>query len=270
LGVREHIDRPPSVMVGVVGCGAVGSAICSAIDSGEVPAELVAVCDSDAGRAQEVVWSMKHATRSMTLAGLVASCRLVVEATNPLSAASVALQALDGGCDVVLTNPVAVLRRPELPSTAEVRGLAVHIVPALVPGISEIMAVMQAEEGQAVLRIIVPESEAGQALAVQAAPGPDGVAFTGTPSEAALAAPRYENLIGLFAAAARPDRSRVEIVIDPEGEEPVLSVHTTFSAEGSSGQSVWRQRIGKGAADRTVALYAIALLKKILSGLKVG
>jgi len=270
LGVMEHIERPPALRVGVVGCGAVGSAVCRAIDSGQVPAELVAVCDSDAGRAQEVIWNLKHATRSMTLAGLIASSRLVVEATNPLAASSIALQALNGGCDVLLTNPVAVLRKPELRPTAEARSLAIHIVPALVPGVSEIMAVMHGAQGEAVLRISVPASEAGQALIVQATPGPDGVAFRGTPSEAAQVAPRYENLIALFAAAAGPERGTVEVAIDPGAQEPVLTVRTAFSGEGCSGQSVWQQQIGKGAADRTVALCTMALLKKIVSGLKVG
>jgi aspartate dehydrogenase len=270
LGILEHIERPAALRVGVVGCGAVGSAVCRAIDSGEVPAELVAVCDSDGARAQEVIWSLKHATRSMTLAGLIASSRLVVEATTPLAASSIALQALDGGCDVLLTNPVAVLRKPELRPTAEARSLAIHVVPALVPGVSEIMAVTHGAQGEAVLRIGLTASEADQAFAVQAAPGPDGVAFRGTPTEAAQAVPRYENLIALFAAAAGPQRGTVEVAIEPPEREPVLTVRTTFSGEGCSGQSVWQQQIGKAAADRTVALCTIAVLKKIVSGLKVG
>jgi len=269
LGLLEHIERPPALRVGVIGCGAVGVAVCRAIDEGQVRAELAAVCDSDAARAQALIWSLKHPTRSMTLAGLIASSQLVVEATNSLAAAAIAVQALDGGCDVMLTNPVAILRKPELVSTAEVRGLAVWVVPALVPGLGEVRALMQSGSGQAALRLSIPASDADPDLLARAEESPEGVAFAGTPSEAAIAVPRYENLIAAFAAAGARG-GRVEIAVDPGAEKPLLSVTTSFWSEGHGGSAAWQQPAGRAASDRTVALHTIAMLQRIVSGLKVG
>ena len=108
--------------VGVVGCGMVGGAICRSVDARPLEAELHAVHDLDATKVQALMWSLKHRAQSMTLPGVAATCDLVVEATNPQSAPDIIRHALDGGCDVLVTNPAALADREDLVRMATERG----------------------------------------------------------------------------------------------------------------------------------------------------
>lgn len=275
MSLLEHVERPPLLRVGLVGCGAVGSAIARAIDSGDIRAELTAVCDADESRSQALVWGVTHTTRSMTLPGLIRSCQLVVEATNPAAATSIILQALDGGCDLLVTNPAALLPRLEVLRTAEQRGLAVYVPTGSLVGLEAVESGEQLTE--AVFTIEMPVQELVTIpLAKERGIEPETlteatVIFEGSPSEAARTASPLANMIATFALALPdPTAGRVTLVASPEAKEFSYGIQVRSGTVNAS--SVWQTSSGRmhETVDGATSLAAMAALKRIVGALKLG
>lgn len=274
MSLLEQVERPPLLRVGLVGCGAVGSAIARAIDSGEIEAELTAVYDADESRTQALVWSLSHATRSMTLAGLIRSSQVVVEATNPAAATSIILQALDGGCDVLVTNPAAVLARREMIHVAQQRGLAIYVPAASLVGL-EAMASMEVSE--AVFTIEMPTDQVGT-LSLPPRPGVEpgsqdqaAVVFEGSAADGAKVGGPLANMIATFALAL-PESAvgRVKIVANPDAKD--FSYGMEVRSKEVSAYCVWHTQAGRmyETANRATSLAAMAALRRMVSALKVG
>jgi len=274
VSLLEHIERPPLLRVGLVGCGTVGSPIAKAIDSGDIKAELTAVCDVDESRTQALVWSLSHTTRSMTLPGLVRSCQLVVEATNPAAATSIIIQSLDGGCDLLVTNPAALLPRIDILRTAEQRGLAVYVPSGFLVGLEAIRAAEQPVEA-----VFTVEMPADQVVALSL-PGEKidlasitevTVIFQGAASELARAASPLANMAAAFALALPdPAGALVRFVASPEAKE--FSYGMQVRSNAGSASSIWQTPSGRmfETADRATTLAAMSTLRGIVSPLKLG
>ena len=76
--------------IGLVGCGAIGTEIAKAIDSGEIDANLVAVCDHNPATAIALIDSLQAKPIKAKLDELVSLSDLVVEAASQKAVPAIA------------------------------------------------------------------------------------------------------------------------------------------------------------------------------------
>jgi aspartate dehydrogenase len=265
----EFAEAAPDLTVGVVGCGAIGSSICFALDEGQIAADLVAVCDHDHSRAERIVWGLKRGVRSMTLPGLVSSAQLIVEATNPQSAPTILEQALAGGRDILLTNPVALLGRQDIVQTAAARKIGIHIPSGLVPGIDSLRLGTDEQVTKIELFICVPAS-AVPASAQQESKGPERI-FSGGPEQAVKALPMLGNMVATAVLVGKGTRdASVSVIADPLAEAVSVEVQADIGGPRFTGRWDFPGTDLRAVCDTFMARSAIATLKRIASALKFG
>jgi aspartate dehydrogenase len=265
----EFAEAAPDLTVGVVGCGAIGSSICLALDEGQVSASLVGVCDQDHSRAERIVWGLKRGVRSMTLPGLVSSAQLVVEATNPQSAPTILEQTIAGGRDILLTNPVALLDRQDIVQTAAAGRIGIHIPSGLVPGIDSLRLGADEQVTNIDLFICVPAS-AVSGSAQQELKGPERI-FLGSPEQAVKAFPLLGNIVAtavLVVTGARD--ASVTVIADPLAEAVSVEAQADIGGPRFTGRWDFPGTDLRAVCDTFMARSAIATLKRLASALKFG
>jgi len=101
------------VRIGIVGCGAIGSAIAQAIDRDYANvARVVALAEQDRTRAQALRRSLRSRPALVSLPQLIRRSDLVIEAAAASIAARVARLALSANRDVLIMSTGGLLRAP--------------------------------------------------------------------------------------------------------------------------------------------------------------
>ncbi len=97
--------------IGLLGCGAIGTQIALAIDSGKIPATLTHVYDQDKERAESLVSKLKSTPEIVTNSHLLSSnpIDLVVEAASQDAVRDVALSVLQNRKDLMIMSVGALL-----------------------------------------------------------------------------------------------------------------------------------------------------------------
>ena len=203
--------------VGVIGVGAVGRQICHAVDSGQVDADLTAVFDAREERVQQLLYQLKRVTRSMTLVGLVSSADLVVEATTPQAAGDMVMAALNGGKDVLVTNPGALLANEVLVRLAQERGVTIYLPSLELAGMDALKVAAQGRVDSCLLTVTAHPRclEGSAALGGQNVQGQEVDLFQGTAADAARAfAPLANQLAVAILGGLGPTRTTVRVRAD--------------------------------------------------------
>ena len=97
--------------IGLLGCGAIGTQIALAIDSGKIPATLTHVYDQDKERAESLVSKLKSTPEIVNNSHLLSSnpIDLVVEAASQDAVRDVALSVLQNRKDLMIMSVGALL-----------------------------------------------------------------------------------------------------------------------------------------------------------------
>ena len=97
--------------IGLLGCGAIGTQIALAIDSGKIPATLTHVYEQDKSRAESLVSKLKSAPEIVTNSHLLSSnpVDLVVEAASQDAVRDVSLSVLQNRKDLMIMSVGALL-----------------------------------------------------------------------------------------------------------------------------------------------------------------
>ena len=247
--------------IGVVGCGRVGTAICRAIDAGIVHADLAAVCDLEAARVQRLVFGLKRPTRSMSLAGLVASVAMVIEATNRHAAPQVMMAAINGGRDLLVTNPAAVFARDDFPRLAHERGLTIFAVNSLLAGASLFSTPGSSSGTLLSLTLTCPPAVLADAPFLRGRDLKAGseplLVFQGEAVDAMAAIPAVANLVAsamlgagdaelLVRVRADPSSSATDIELLANADQQQTAIRSCVPADGSD--PVHPEIVGAAAA----------------------
>lgn len=133
--------------IGLVGCGAIGSEIAVAIDSGRVNAELVTVYDAYRERASALAGRLKSApvvAESIDALLLASDVDLVVEAASQQAVRDYARSILEHGKDLMVMSVGALLDDAlyaELCSLLERHGVRLYLPTGAIAGIDAIRSV---------------------------------------------------------------------------------------------------------------------------------
>ncbi|MDR0767233.1 MAG: aspartate dehydrogenase [Methanosarcinales archaeon] len=101
------------IKIGIIGCGFIGTQICSAIDSGAVPAEIFGIFDFSEAKADDVLKLLKNGQpKKCTPEEMIESCDLIVECASQDAVLKYALPAAENGVDLMILS-VGAFQNPD-------------------------------------------------------------------------------------------------------------------------------------------------------------
>jgi aspartate dehydrogenase len=281
------------IRVGVVGCGAIGTEICGAIDRDEfagrtldLDMELRWLIDAHPERIEQFCESLRRApaltrTDSSDLVAILDEVDLVIECASQAAVREYLLPALGAGKDVMIMSVGALICDPglfeEIERLAKEQGGKVYIPSGAIAGLDGLKS--GAIGGIQSVHLTTrkpPRGFAGNAY-VQAqgielsALKAEQTLFIGSAREAVARFPENVNVAAsLSLAGIGPEATKVQIVADPAAKENQHEIE----ARGEFGQlSVLVRNVTSKSNPKTsylAALSAIATLKRISYPIRVG
>jgi len=265
--------------IGLVGCGAIGTEIAKAIDSEEIDADLVAVCDHNPETAAALINGLQRKPVKAKLEDLVGLSDLVVEAASQRAVPAIARATLVKGKSLMIMSVGALA---DLEFYKEVKKLAIeHGSKVYIPSgaISGLDGLKSASIGT-IRKVTLTTTKNPSGLEgapyieennidLKALTGAR-VIFEGTAAEAVKAFPANVNVAATLCLAARDGEVQVKIIADPNIK---VNRHEIL-AEGDFGRiTTLVENVPSPRNPKTsylAALSAIATLRSIVEPLKIG
>ncbi len=265
--------------IGLVGCGAIGTEIAKAIDSGVIDADLVAVCDHNPATAAALIESLRRKPVKAGLEDLVNLSDVVVEAASQKAVPAIARAALAKGKRLMIMS-VGALADPvlfqEVKSLAREHGSQVYIPSGAISGLDALKSASMGTIRKVTLTTTKnPNGLKGapyileKKIDLEALTGPTEI-FEGSAAQAVKAFPANVNVAATLYLAAGESDVRVKIVADPD-------IHVNrheIVVEGDFGRISTRvENVPSPRNPRTsflAALSAIATLRSIVEPVKIG
>lgn len=266
--------------VGVVGCGAIGSIICRALDTEIEGAELTAIHEHHIENIESLCRELSCEPKIMRISEMVNEVDLVVESAAPAAVSQAAIPALENGCDVMILSEGALVDSDlldRLLSLAREHNCRIYLPSGAVAGIDGIKSASVAGIDSVTLTTTKPpKGLAGSPYVVENNIDLDSfneptVIFDGSASQAVKGFPANVNVAAAISLAGiGVDRTRVRIAVDPgadrnQHEIDVVGDFGRFSAKVENIPSPENPKTSYLAA-----LSAVATLKKIASPLQIG
>ena len=265
--------------IGVFGCGAIGSAICRAIDDGVIDADLVAICDRDPA-IEHLADSLATHPEAMNIRRMAKSVDIVVEAASQNAVRRVASAVLSAGCDLMVMS-VGAFSDAELLGNLKDLALRnrcrIYIPSGAVAGIDGIKSAKIGGIESVVLTTRKPPSGFSGAPYVEAhgidlsSLSEETLLFEGSAADAVQAFPANVNVAGTISLAGIGyEDTVVRIIADPGTTRNVHEIEV----KGEFGVlTVKNENLPSPMNPKTsyiAVLSAIATLKKLTEPVWVG
>ncbi|MBE0524723.1 MAG: aspartate dehydrogenase [Methanosarcinales archaeon] len=266
--------------VGVVGCGAIGSIICRALDTGITGAQLLAVHEHHIELADQLCETLSRPPSLMKIREMVKKVDLIVEAASPEAVPQVAIPALEKGCDVMIMSVGALVDSEllnKLISLAEEHNCKIYLPSGAVAGVDGIKSASSANIYSVTLTTTKPpKGLAGAPFVVENNIDPykfktPTIIFEGTAKEAVKAFPANVNVAATISLAGiGVDKTHVKIKVDPtiDRNRHEIKVEGDFGTFTTLVENIPSPENPK--TSYLAPLSAIATLRKIASPLQIG
>lgn len=224
--------------IGLVGCGNIGADICIALHKGDIPAEVVALCDVDPDRAGVLLRTFQLSATVCTLDELAAQVDFIVECAVGSAVKDVMEAAVRHHKDCLIMSVGGLMVLPAELAQARKSGIQVRIPSGALCGLDGIRAAM--EGGLHMVTLTTrkpPEGLAGAPYLVENNISIDNltepkVVFEGNALEAVKAFPANVNVAGaLSLIGIGPEETKVCVIADPNATRNSHEV----DAEGAFG-----------------------------------
>ncbi len=264
---------------GLIGCGAIGSEIARAFDSGVIKGRLACVYDADEGRARALAGSMKQRPEvSASAPHLIGKADFVIEAASQDAVRAYAPDAVKAGKSILVMSVGALLDqkfRDKLVAEAERTSAVIHIPAGALAGIDGISAAALNSMEELTLTTTKPPAGLkgvkyllGRGLDVDLITQPT-VVFEGSSEDAVRHFPKNVNVAATVALAASGP-VRVRVVADPKARANTHEIH----ARGAFGEIDVRVHNlpspSNPATSQLAALSAVSVLKGLCGRVRVG
>ena len=265
-----------ALKVGLVGVGAIGQILATALDEEQSRAALVAISDQDRLRAERFAAQLKSHPAIVEIDELVRRSDLVIEAASQAALPEIVPRALRAKKDLMVMSVGGLLEREEWFDEAERQGCRIHVPSGAIAGLDGIRAAAMGRLSMVILTSRKPVAALRGAKYVSDR-GIDldrfkeeTVLFEGPPEEACRAFPATSNVAAsLRLAAGKSAEIRVRVVAVPGGTENVHEIQ----AVGDFGRfRIVLENVPAPSNPRTsrlAALSAVATLEEILRNQKV-
>jgi len=263
--------------IALLGVGAIGRTIATAIDRHEVDATLVALCDQDRERAEALSRELASHPPVVSLEEMIERSNLAVEAAGQSALAEFVPKALDRGRDILVMSVGGLLGRDDWFRQAEQKGSRIYVPSGAIVGLDGIKSASIGKIESATLTSRKPVAALrGSQFVVERGIQldqlkEDTVIFEGLAEEAARAFPATSNVAASLRLAVEPSAPvHVRIVAVPEGNENVHEIRV----QGEFGRlTVKVENVPSKSNPKTsqlAAFSAIATLKNLTRSLRVG
>jgi len=235
----EEAASMSRMKVGLIGCGNIGADLCIALQKGAIPAEIVALTDTDEDRARVLQRSFQL---DATIGGLnqtAEAADFLIEAAVSAAVKSVVEAAIHYRKDCLVMSVGGLMEHPDLMETAKANNVCIRIPSGALCGLDGIRAAMEGGLHCVTLTtrkpprglVGAPYLEA-QGIDLEGLKEPM-VVFEGNALEAVKAFPANVNVAAaLSLAGVGPRETRVVVVADPRATENSHEI----SAEGAFGR----------------------------------
>lgn len=262
--------------VGVVGLGAIGRAVCRALDAPLEGLCLVGALARDRLRGKAFLATLRGRPRWMDLDELLAAADLIVEATTQAHLETLAPRVLEAGRDLVVLSCGALLDHPEWITRARQRGCRIYVPSGAIAGLDAVKGACVGPVDLVMLETRKPpRALEGAPWVVQRgvqlrALGAETLLYEGPAAEACRGFPANVNVVAALALAGLgPERTWIRIYAVPGLERNLHRV----TVEGEFGRlRVELENIPSEnpRTGRLSALSTIALLRDLGATLRVG
>ena len=263
------------MIVGIIGCGAMGSEICRALSGDSFPGELL-LLDRHLDRAQHLADISAAATAVASLQQIVEGSDLVVECASVQAARDIALSVLKKGKGLMILSVGALVDadfRQSIYEAARANKCCVYIPSGAIGGIDALLAASQGAINRVTLTTTKPSKgleTAPYVLDNDVNLTHPGLIFEGTADEAIAGFPQNINVSATLALAGVGfEKTIVRIAVDPSYTHNVHVVEV----EGEFGTFTARFENVPTENKRTsklAAYSAVATLKRIIYPVKLG
>jgi aspartate dehydrogenase len=229
--------------VGIVGCGAICRALLRAVESGKLPVRIAGVTSRTEKKAREFLSAFKNLPDYLSLAELIATSDLIVEAAGGKIVPELAEKVFEVGKDLMVISVGALLDHPEIIEKARQTGCRLYLPSGAIAGLDGIKSAAVGEIAHVTHTTRKPpQGLEGAPYLVERGISLVGLqeekeVFAGSAREACRGFPANVNVMAAVSLAGiGPDRTQARIVavpglkrnchdIDVEGEFGRLLVH---------------------------------------------
>jgi len=268
--------------IGLLGCGAIGTQIALAIDSGKIPATLTHVYDTKKSQADNLVSKLQQKPEIVANSHLLSSnpLDLVVEAASQEAVRNDAVSILQNKKDLMIMSAGALLDESVFEVISDACkdfGKTVYLPSGAIAGLDALKAVKDELESIVLTTTKNPASLIGAPFFDNSDINPDKISeptvlFEGVAKDAISLFPKNVNVAALLSLVGLGSKNTsVRVIADPNTNKNTHQIN----AEGKFGKiSLTVENIPDDTNPKTsrlATLSAIELLRQICSeGLEIG
>ena len=268
--------------IGLLGCGAIGTQIALAIDSGKIPATLTHVYDTKRTQADNLVSKLQQKPEVVANSHLLSSnpLDLVVEAASQEAVRNDAVSILQNKKDLMIMSAGALLDESVFEVISDACkdfGKTVYLPSGAIAGLDALKAVKDDLESVVLVTTKNPTSLIGAPFFDSSDINPDKISeptilFEGVAKDAVSLFPKNVNVAALLSLVGLGSKNTsVRVIADPNTNKNTHQIN----AEGKFGKiSLTVENIPDDTNPKTsrlATLSAIELLRQICSkGLEIG
>lgn len=266
--------------IGVIGCGAIGSRICMAIDSGIIKARLEAIYDRSGEHCEKLLVSLKNKPGIFPPSDLISKSDLVVECASQAAVRELGLLVLEQGKDLMVMSSGAFMDQDLLNRfimTAENNGCRIYIPSGAIAGIDGLKSASQALIQSVILSTFKNPKGLMNAPFIKEnnidifSFEKRTLIFEGNAKDAVRAFPANVNVAAsLSLAGIGSEKTIVRIFVDPAASRNVHEVKVIGDFGDFSCRVENVPSPDNPGTSLLAALSAIATLKKITEPLQIG
>jgi len=216
--------------IGLLGCGAIGTQIALAIDSGKIPATLTHVYDIDRSHAENLVSKLKQKPEIVANSHLLSSnpVELVVEAASQEAVRKDAVSILQNKKDLMIMSSGALLDESVFEVISDACkdfGKTVYLPSGAIAGLDALKAVKDELESVVLVTTKNPNSLKGAPFFDSSDVDPEKISeptilFDGTAKEAVSLFPKNVNVSALLSLVGLGgNNTSVRVVADPNTDK---------------------------------------------------
>jgi aspartate dehydrogenase len=266
--------------IGIIGCGAIGTEICRAIDKGIIDAELVAIYDRSIENCETLISSLMEKPAILSLDELIERADIVVECASQSAVREIGLAVLEKGKDLMVLSIGAFLQPGLLDifkKNAKENNCRIYLPSGAIAGLDGLNSASIAAISKVMLSTTKnPAGLKGAPFIVENNIDLDSfrernMLFEGSPQDAVRAFPANVNVAAsVTLAAAGAKDIKIRVFVDPKATR---NIHELI-VEGAFGKFTTKvENVPSPDNPRTshlAALSAIATLKKITDPVQIG
>jgi aspartate dehydrogenase len=266
--------------IGVIGCGAIGTEICKAVDKGIINARLAAVYDRSTEHRERLLASLGNKPGISSPDKLISVSDIVVECASQAAVREFGLPVLESGKDLMVLSVGALMDSELLKkfiSAAKDHHCRIYIPSGAIAGIDGLKSASIAHINKVVLSTVKnPQGLKDAPFVLEHdidlfSYHKKTLLFEGSAKDAVRAFPANVNVAATTSLAGiNAKETLVRVFVDPEATKNIHEI----SVEGDFGKLDCRvENVPSLANPKTsflAALSAIATLKKITEPLQIG